>query len=194
MIFQVIEISGKQSSGKSTLSAEIRKLILEQNKDFGVIEIIFAGAIYEMHDACRNILKSYGIKIDQRKDGPLLQFLGTEWGRKNFGENVWVDIVKNKIKQYRLAAKEKKLKGCVIVIPDLRFKNEVGVYPGSIKVRLECQEFERKQRCDSWRPNTQHQSEIDLDDCPEKFNFIFDTSAITAPEIAKKLLSDIGLT
>lgn len=194
MIFQVIEISGKQGSGKSTLSAEIRKHILERNKNFGAVEIIFAGAIYEIHDTCRNIMKTHGLKVDQRKDGPLLQFLGTEWGRKTFGDNVWVDIVKNKIKQYRLAAKEKKLEGCVIVIPDLRFKNEVGVYPGSIKVRLECPEFERMQRCSSWRSNTQHQSEIDLDDCPEKFNFIFDTALIPAPEIAKKLLSDIGLT
>jgi tRNA A37 threonylcarbamoyladenosine biosynthesis protein TsaE len=168
MKIDVILISGKQGSGKTTLAAEIRKQIASQSDSgrWTTMEEIFAGAIYEMHDHCRDILKIHGIEPKGVKDGALLQFLGTEWGRKIYGDNVWVDILRSKIKSTGRALQAIGATRLTFIVPDCRFKNELDVWPGSLNIRLECPEDIRKARCSMWRDNTRHQSEVDLDGSP----------------------------
>lgn len=191
MQLDVVLISAKQGGGKSTLAADIRKTIKDQQLDWAVEEFIFAGAIYEMHDACRAVLSKYGIEPKGIKDGTLLQLLGTEWGRKFYGDDVWVDILRNKIREARQNCAAKRL---TIVVPDLRFKNEVHVWPynrETITIRLECPEELRRERCSNWRENTSHPSETDLDDCVGKFHYVFDTSSLSSLTIARKIVGEL---
>ncbi len=184
----VVLISGRQGSGKSTLAANIRIVIRNQLLDWSVEEHIFAGAIYEMHDACRDILAKYAIQPKGVKDGKLLQFLGTEWGRETYDSEIWVKILQTKVMMARQSALAERL---TVLVPDTRFKNELRAFPNAMKVRLECPEHLRKERCSAWRENTNHPSEIDLDDCIGEFDFICDTGTTTSMEIARKIVGEL---
>ena len=143
----IVLISGKQGSGKTTITNELMKR-------WPARDLKFADVIYEMHDACRDILISRGIEmVNEVKDGHLLQFLGTEYGRKTFGEDVWVKIARNTI-----SASESNF-----IINDCRFENEFDAFPEALRVRLQCESSIRKERAEMWRENTGHASEIDLD-------------------------------
>lgn len=104
----------------------------------------------------KNLVDVYG--LDSAKESNpeirrLLQVFGTEVGREMFGENFWVDLALNSIKEEN------------VVISDVRFKNEADAIR-SIGGQV-------------WRinrhgvgPVTDHSSEIDLDDYP--FDHIID--------------------
>ena len=119
-----------------------------------------------------------GKLFDTTKDGPLLQWVGTEFGRNNYGINVWVDILKNKIKKYE-APHWSELNRLVIV-DDCRFENEFDAFPEALRVRLVCPEEVRKARTESWRDNTNHPSEIGLDayEAEKKFDMYLQTDTI----------------
>lgn len=105
------------------------------------------------------------------KDGELLQFLGTEWGRKTFGENIWVQLVDRKLVKNSLNLIQ------YSIIGDTRFENEFDYFPSALRVRLHCYEEIRKLRCSYWRGNTNHPSEVGLDqyEATDKFDLVFDT-------------------
>ena len=96
----------------------------------------------------KNLVDTYG--LDKAKESypeirRLLQVFGTEVGRSMFGENFWVDLTLNNIKEEHA------------VISDVRFKNEADAI--------------KKAGGKVWRinrhgvgPVTDHSSEIDLDD------------------------------
>ena len=93
--YKIVVISGKMGAGKSTLSKVLKFSVPEK---YLVIEVKFAGVLYEMHDAVLKILSKYNIERNIVKDGTLLQLLGTEWGRNTIDQNIWVNTTKNKIK------------------------------------------------------------------------------------------------
>lgn len=152
-------ISGKQGSGKTTLAREIIKR-WETLPKGRALEIPFAKPLYEMHDFLLGYMANLGFDRDIVKDGPLLQYLGTDWGRKNFGDNVWVDANKAAIE---IEKKKYDWADLLIVIPDCRFQNELFNNVLAKTVRLECAREIRKARCSAWRENDTHPSEIDLD-------------------------------
>lgn len=176
MSHQVVLLSGKQGSGKSTIQLAIKEEALLHG--FSEVHTInFADALYSLHDAVLNTLQSkFCIPKVTNKDGVLLQLLGTEWGRKVYGDNIWVDIVKKKIEM--LAAQPGKH---LVVVADCRFRNEFDAFPEALRVRLTAPEKSRKERTTSWRDNTQHPSEIDLDQYEKesKFDLLFDTWEIS---------------
>ena len=113
---------------------------------------------YELHDVCLPLLKKYGIRdATMKKDGELLQVLGTEYGRKLLGDDVWVKVLKRRV-DYWL-----RVEPHLIIIDDCRFENEHDAFPDALRVHLECSEYMRKSRCSYWRTNTDHPSEIGLD-------------------------------
>jgi hypothetical protein len=192
MSHKVIVISGKQGSGKTTLSEALSNKL--RHKGWSVAHLKFAGPLYQMHDLCLGILKEGGIERDIVKDGPLLQMLGTEWGRKTIDENIWVKLAQADIAQTVRKAEELGYEKLCILIDDCRFKNELEGLPEALRVRLECAPSVRKERCEAWRDNENHPSEIDLDDLvhkPGAFDVIFNTGTQTVEHCSTMIAAQL---
>ena len=158
---RVILISGKQGSGKTTLGHALVKELTAGGKF--VVGLTFASTIYQIHDYAISLMQEKGMKFDLVKDGDLLQFLGTEWGRDRFGEDVWANCLKGDIKNYEEKFNDIPEGNLVFLVTDCRFKNELRAVPDAVTVRLECPREIRKERCEMWRFNDTHRSETDLD-------------------------------
>lgn len=187
---QIVLLSGKQGSGKTTLC---NNLFRSYTKNGTFVRVInFADTIYEIHNFALGVLKRYGIERDIVKDGPLLQLLGTEWARKTISENIWVEITQNRIDQMYQQFKTLYTKQ-VFVVGDCRFKNELECIPEALRVRLECPKPVRKERCSAWRENDTHPSEIDLDDWVEtgKFDMYFNTQTQTSEHCATMIAAQL---
>jgi hypothetical protein len=177
---RVILISGKQGSGKTTTSNALIKALGESG--LTPINLKFADVLYKMHDAALAVAAEYGIPV-LKKEGAMLQWLGTEWGRNTKGENVWVNAVRHKVTS--IIASSVKPSSLVFIIDDCRFVNEFKGFDDLeenglvdvIRVRLEASEEERKTRADSWRTATDHPSETGLDGYADSglFDMYFET-------------------
>lgn len=187
---KIILISGKMGSGKTTLQKELAHQIFIRNKgtNHKVFLINFADVLYEMHDAVLAVLHKYKEPRDIVKDGPLLQLLGTDWGRKTLGENIWVDIMRARVG--RIQAENLDTENYFIV-GDCRFENEFDVFPEALRVRLYCPEVTRKERCSMWRENTAHPSETGLDQyyVQDKFDVVLNTQ-VRPPEMCASVVLD----
>lgn len=173
----VLLISGKMGSGKTTLAEAVREEWLKKKRR-AVCLVNFADALYDMHNYCRDYLLENGIETE-KKDRKLLQWLGTEWGRAK-SENIWVDIVRNKIEKLKSVSPVTPL----FIIGDCRFPNELAGFPGAVTVRLNCPREVRKMRCSRWSDSGEaHLSETALDD-EKNFNFVFDTEKKTVKDCA----------
>ncbi len=173
----IILISGKQGSGKTTLSDGLVKKITKAGKPVKVIK--FADPLYKMHDFCLRVLSENGIKRDIVKDGELLQYLGTEWGRKTIDDNIWAKIGVNAASKYIK-------KGYTVIIDDCRFENEFKVFgnwSNVLTIRLECSEKIRKTRCSYWRKNTKHPSETGLDHMVKEFNLVLNSGKLNKQQL-----------
>lgn len=188
----IVLISGKQGSGKTTLTKALIKRFKEEGYEPHAVK--FADTLYKMHDAVLHVLQEAGIKRDVSKDGPLLQLLGTEWGRKTLGDDVWCKIAANKVTELLASNKESFSasynKKKVVILDDARFENEFDVFPDALKIRLECDRDKRKGRCDSWRENEFHPSETGLDAyaADNKFDVVASTDHGDPNSLAKTLV------
>lgn len=183
---KVILISGKMGSGKTTLATHLVKAINLHQK-FYCVAMKFADPLYQMHDYCLAVLNQSGVDT-KKKDGKLLQLLGTDWARSTIDENIWVKVAQNRVRKIKPTAYDHTN---VVIFDDCRFKNELLAFPDAIKIRLECNKEMRRQRCDSWRDNEMHPSEIDLDDwvtSPGRFDFIFNTGVQPVEMYARMIL------
>lgn len=193
---KLILFSGKQGSGKDTIAAALSER-LQRNSDTFVNTIKFAEPLYAMHDQIIKILKSYGITRDIAKDGPLLQLLGTEWGRNTIDKNIWVTLFQNRVKQifdsYE-SAKSHKDCSVFIIATDCRFRNEFLPFDKALKIRLRCPEKVRKARCSMWRDATDHPSEVDLDEYDRQmyFNLYLDTDKQMVGECVEVITDHLG--
>jgi hypothetical protein len=171
-----VMLSGKQGSGKTTIAQKLQthwSLL-----GVPVCRTKFAKPLYEMHDAVFAVGKMYGVLPPPGgKDGDLLQVLGTEWGRMHRGKDIWVDCLKADAAQMTEGWRQHGMLH-IVLVDDLRFKNEFDGIPGAMRVRLECDEDIRKKRASYWRENTSHLSETDLDDCLDRFELIVDTGVL----------------
>jgi thymidylate kinase len=180
---QTIMISGKQGTGKSTLANFLTNHF--ESHGWQIFPYKFARPLYEMHNACRHVLMKYGVRgyNFEKKDGVLLQILGTEWGRNTINPYIWVDCARNYISR-----NARMTTSALFLIDDLRFKDEFNLDEGAIKIRLECDREIRKVRCEAWRDNDMHQTEIDLDDWVDRFDLVLDTGKISKEDMFNKTL------
>lgn len=191
----VVQISGKQGSGKSSLADSLQKKLERDN--ILVVQHSYARVLYQMHSSVLAIMSRY--KNVPAKDGRLLQVLGTDWGREVYGSNVWVDIVRKEIEhvnalqasQATLAFSHAPL-GLVHLISDCRFPNEASAF--TFTIRLDCPEPVRRERIlatpgQSWREKP-HESETALDNY-EDFHSRFRTDLMSVEEITNLVSNDI---
>ncbi len=110
----------------------------------------------EKYFAENNITEYWGM---DEKDSKMLQFWGTDYRRKYHGDNYWVDRLKERIENL----KKIKFEG-IVLIPDTRFKNEVGyVYgEGGLYIDVVCVLPDGKQYLAPDR-DPKHRSETELD-------------------------------
>lgn len=119
----LIGIVGKKQVGKDTISDYLCQSNLKFKK------FAFADALKELmlllypqltpdhlHDP---VLKETNLSFLRHGESPrkVLQYIGTELFRTCFDENVWINIVKEKIKKY--------IEFHHIIISDVRFQNEL---------------------------------------------------------------------
>lgn len=190
----IIQISGKMGSGKTTLGKAIEKVLL-RHQSIAVVQLTYATELYRMHDFCLGVLKDAGVQNLPKKDGNLLQLLGTEWGRQNVSEDVWVILLKRQIQKF--VEMKNWAKKTVFVISDCRFRNEFDAFPDALTIRLVADRETRKIRCESWRERDNHPSETDLDEYSfqKKFKMYFETSkAENTPEHMAELIAHQILT
>ncbi len=180
---KVILISGKMGSGKTTLANNLVAALKAKGKTVEALK--FAAPLYAMHDAVGHVAKQYGIPFD-KKEGTLLQLLGTEWGRNLKGQDVWVNAVKHQI------AQEWGLD--YVLIDDARFENEFDAFPEAFSIRLEANEENRKARAEGWRPNSTHASETSLDQYAQqgKFTLTLDTNQSTPTDSLSIVLGGLA--
>lgn len=186
---KTVLISGKQGSGKTTLARALAQK-WSTNTHHKAILMNFADPIYKMHDFIIGYLKEHGIDRKLVKDGPLLQLLGTEWGRKNVSENIWIDITKSKIAKANDPAFGFPIHKKLFIIGDCRFPNEIQAFPEALKVRLDCAKVVRKYRCSQWRENDTHESEIALDNFYE-YDFLFNTESKSVDDCVNVLMNHL---
>lgn len=139
----IIGISGKKRSGKNTVA----DFIEDQLEDKKVVQLAFADELKnEVAEAC-GVSRDF---IEMHKDifRPMLQWWGTDFRRKLFGENYWVDKILYKITQLSLETD-------VVIITDVRFQNEASMVQKSHGMIIR---IERKQEKED-----NHPSEIALD-------------------------------
>ena len=104
---------------------------------------------------------------DKRTWGKILQCVGTEVFRKQYGDNIWIEVWENRVN---------KLKNCGVICTDLRFKNETNYLKkmGFQLWRINATEENRKNRIETER-DFNHISETDLDDYKE-FDIIIENN------------------
>lgn len=113
---------------------------------YGGVKLSFAEPLYKILNFAQNVCD-----FEVVKDRKFLQFIGTEWAR-SIKDTVWTDI---------LIAKVKAQPHQNIFISNLRFKNEFKA--------LRDNDFKlvhiKSLNVDSLDGYTNHQSDIDLDNC-----------------------------
>lgn len=179
---QIVLISGKQGSGKTTTTEGLIRRI-HSKPGWYVKEFRFADAIYQIHNFARGLLRDLGIDRPE-KDGKLLQLLGTEWGRDTIDPDIWVKCCKGAIEKWvkEISVPAYNPERVIAIVSDCRFRNEFEGFPEALRVRLNCPEEIRKERCPSWRDTTNHPSETDLDYHSNMFMFdaYFKTNEVDA--------------
>lgn len=197
----VLLISGKQGSGKSTLS---KNLMVELGAvGVKVTMMKFADPLYAAHDGVYEALSKFGMPKSERPDKRLLQLLGTEWGRNTIGPDVWANLARHRaINAFGLFSASREIGDAlhhVIIFDDCRFLNEFNAFNDlpNAKIRLEAPSEVRKDRTDVWRDDTNHPSEVGLDNVlPELWNETIDTSVLepmTTSRVAMHLLQARGV-
>lgn len=185
----IVLLSAKQGGGKTTTADQVAEKLKEEGLD--VFRTRFAEPLYQMHDRVRDVLNDYGYQpYDyETKDGPLLQLLGTEWGRA-MDQEIWVKLCKLGAEAFIQGSRDSEHTP-VVIIDDCRFKNEFEAFPNALKIRLECPEIVRKARAEMWRDRTNHPSEIDLDDWVDRFDVVFHTDVTPQEEVVDEICQSV---
>jgi len=187
---KAILISGQQGSGKTTTANRVVQELWAQN--YKAVKFRFADPLYQMHDAVRAVLKRYKLDDLQGIDGPLLQLLGTEWGRNTRGHDIWVRAFKASVLDYWFMNPDG-----IVVVDDCRFENEFKVFDSEahvsvVHVRLRAPKEVRKLRAEKWRDNDQHPSETGLDGLSDAwFPVVADTSVESVSSVAGRIVHEI---
>ncbi len=173
----IIGISGKMGSGKDYFVENHLKPFIINELQKKCIVISFADMVKI------NLMVHHNVDFDDLYKGnkkpeirKLLQYEGTENGRDKYGEDIWIKYVEAWYKLYQSRGFD------IIIIPDVRFKNEYNFIKknNGIIFRIESPERNEKRLLEESINNANyneiknHISEIDLDN--EHFDYIINNN------------------
>lgn len=115
--------------GKSTAIELMRELINDRDT---VVLVKFAQPLYDIQEEIYHRIQPVYTRPESFiKDRTLLQWLGTDWGRKHISETLWVDLWLAKVNQHERVYNDLNGKDTlVIVCDDVRFDNEAETLRG----------------------------------------------------------------
>lgn len=173
---RVLFISGPMGSGKSTVARTISRLASRDHMQPCTLK--FAEPLYEIHDAAKEILARYGYEFPTPISRSLLQTLGTEWGRKQISEDLWVNCIRPRIDTLLCHP------STIVIVDDVRFPNELALalQYESCRVRLTASEDARRNRAEKWG-SQQHESETSIT-TGSQFDLYFDTTYSQLEDVA----------
>lgn len=180
MLGDIIVLSGKKGSGKTTIAAELALRMKERDKI--VMRFALADPIYDIHNYA---LKKIGYPV--AKDRALLIKLG-DWGREK-DPLIWVQSTRRSVESFVRA-----YQNSVAIVTDCRFRNEFEAFPEALRVRLDCPSAIRKERCSAWDDDKEHDaSETDLDAYAEdgKFDLSLNTFSSSVDHCATMILAQL---
>lgn len=178
-----IHLGGEQGAGKTSGAAFIKELFLQNGYYVHVIK--FADPLYEMHDYVENKMQEIRNIPRVKKNGTLLQKLGTEIGRDLYGQNVWVDYAQRQAEEFAqiVNAQENTPTGVAVIFEDTRFENELMMGKNLLEkdwitrsIFFLADEEKRKDRVESFRPDTKHRSESDVRRLAKMANYTIETN------------------
>jgi len=172
----IVLVSGKMGSGKTTLCEKLATIA--RQRSYAISRVSFEEPIYRAHDAAIAIMNGHGWNIDE--DVHLIRALRDEWVHKHHKGKL-VDMVKIYCANFNAANKRN-----VVIVDDLRFKNQFDAFPDAVKIRLVCDDTVRQSRA-AWWGYANHESETGLDEYQEmtRFDLLIETTTINAEETAK---------
>jgi hypothetical protein len=179
----IILISGKQGSGKTTLSNGL--MDLSRRHFVSSWPGGFAKAMRAIVQTMSLTAKSVGCPIPEKVETrELMNFIATTWGR-GINPDFWIPPV---IKDYKQIAELWKNRAFFLyIIDDFRCLNEANAFndlDDVYRIRLQCPEEYRRKRAKYWGDPT-HVSEVDLDNYGN-FDLTMDTLEATPEENANR--------
>ena len=173
----VIGLSGHYGTGKSTLAK-----VLAERLEGKVVSM--SKPVNDGLNALYSEWEKIGLERPKEKLAYVLQFLSTELGMKQWGDSVWGDVFVREV--------QKGSYGHVVVNDSIRVKGDAEAIKklNGILIRLECPEDIRLQRSGVVKRDSNHLSETDLDNYKE-FDLIYDTSKMSAEEIAEDVIKKL---
>jgi len=166
MKYNLIGLSGKKRSGKDTVSIILQQ---ELNENFEIKS--FAYNLKHICSILTGLPVEYFLK-DENKNNFLtdwdmsvrymLQKVGTEVFRDNFTKDVWVKSLFSQFQRYNNW-----------IISDVRFKDELQSIKerGGVIIRVDASYIGYE------KPNDEHQSEIDLDNSYDDFDYVINNDS-----------------
>jgi len=138
---KIIGLSGKKQAGKDVAC----RVMIESLADMKVVRMAFADALKDEVCAALHITREY-LESHKPDFRVILQWWGTEWRRKHFGDDYWIRRLEEKVDT---SAAE------VVIVTDVRFRNEYAWISGrGIPIRIERP---------GWDVADAHASETELD-------------------------------
>lgn len=180
-------ITGKQGSGKRTLTQELQKYWGQRG--MAVYSYDYLQAAYQMHDAVFMMGDQYKIARPAVRDMHLVQHL-LSWGVKR-DPQFWGKAVKSQVANITDKWDALNLH-YMAIIPGVAFKEDLPLFPEAFRVRLECSLDARAARANGWGDVT-HPSEESMDGLAGRayFDLTIDTETTTAAAAAEMVATAI---
>ena len=178
----IIGIMGRKGSGKDTFFSHLALSAGTKT----IRRLAFADPLKE------EVSKAMGVPvewIEERKNQwwmrTILQIWGTEFRREHFGEHYWIDKMRQQIKRVSLSSD-------IVVLTDVRFKNEADfvINNGGVLIRVVRPKTLWQRFTDLFKRH--HASEVSVDSVPAHVTVANDCMEDGQTSLAIRAMAAVG--